>query len=97
MNKEIREDGIYYTEEDRILMKVCFIKEDDNIIINKTFVDDSLRGQGKASFLMKEIITYAKEKHYHIKATCSYARSYFEKRPDEIYIDDPKLKESCAL
>ena len=97
MTKEIRNDGIFYIEEGKTMMQVGFIRKDNVIIISKTFVDDSLRGQGKAGFLMEEIKGYAKENKLLIKATCSYARTYFTKHPSEIYIDDPNLKEMCVL
>lgn len=97
MTKEIRNDGIFYIEENKMMMKVGFIRKENVIIINKTFVDDSLRGQGKAGFLMEEIKEYAKENNLLIKASCSYARNYFTKHPSKIYIDDPNLKEMCVL
>lgn len=91
MNKEILDNGIFYKEDKKVLMKVEFEKKDDYLIITSTFVDDSLRGQKKATFLMQEVIQYALENHLYIKATCSYAKSYFTKNPCDIYIDDSSL------
>jgi uncharacterized protein len=97
MEKKITEHSILYIEKNKTLMEVGFEIKDDFLIIHRTFVDDSLRGQGKAGFLMQEVKAYAMENGLRIKATCSYARHYFEKTKDEIYFDDPSLKESCSL
>ncbi len=97
MKKIVEENSLKYEENGKLLMEVGFLKEGEFLIIHKTFVDSSLRGQKKGSFLMEEIAQYALEHHLKIKATCSFARAYFGKHPSSLYVDDPSLKESCSL
>jgi len=79
-------DGRIYMNDDagEMIAEVTFTELDDNtILVDHTFVDDSLRGQGIAAKLMLEVIKYAKENNKNIKATCSYALKWFEKNKDE--------------
>ena len=71
-------------ESGRIIAEVTFPDYDDNtIIIDHTFVDDSLRGQGIAGKLMLEVVNYAKNNNKKIKASCSYALKWFEKNKEQ--------------
>ena len=81
----IADNRIFMNDENgKTIAEVTFPNLDDNtIIIDHTFVDDSLRGQGIAAKLMLEVIKYAKENNKNIKATCSYALMWFEKNKDE--------------
>ncbi len=74
----------YITEENRIslqdenwniLAEIDFEKMDEKTYnISRTFVDDSLRGQGIGSELVEKAITYLTWKWYKVSATCSYAK-----------------------
>ena len=77
-------DRNYITEENRIylqdenwsiLAEIDFEKMDEKTYnISRTFVDDSLRGQGIGSELVEKAITYLTWKWYKVSATCSYAK-----------------------
>ena len=74
----------YITEENRIyllgenwniLAEIDFEKVDEKTYnISRTFVDDSLRGQGIGSELVEKAITYLTSKWYKVSATCSYVK-----------------------
>ena len=74
----------YITEENRIylqdenwnsLAEIDFEKINEKTYnISRTFVDDSLRGQGIGSELVEKAITYLIWKWYKVSATCSYAK-----------------------
>ncbi len=74
----------YITEENRIflqdenwniLAEIDFDKINEKTYnISRTFVDDSLRGQGIGSELVEKAITYLTWKWYKVSATCSYAK-----------------------
>lgn len=49
------------------------------IIINRTSVDDSLRGQGVGRKLLNKIVTMTREKGLKIIPLCPYAKSVFDK------------------
>lgn len=76
---------IYMNDDNgKVIAEVTFTNVDENtILIDHTFVDDCLRGQGIAAKLMLEVVAYAKSKSKKIKATCSYAVKWFEKNKDE--------------
>lgn len=83
-------ERIQFLSEDRnfLYAQVTFETKENFLIIKKTFVDPSQRGKGLASYLMKEALLFAKENHCFLMATCSYAKSYFEKNKDETYKDN---------
>ncbi len=70
------ENRIYLPNEDwNILAEIDFEKIDEKTYnISRTFVDDSLRGQGIGSELVEKAITYLTSKWYKVSATCSYAK-----------------------
>ncbi len=85
-------DGRIYMNDDagNMIAEVTFTELDDTtILVDHTFVDDSLRGKGTAGKLMLEVIDYAKTHNKKIKASCSYAVRWFDKNKNEykdIYI-----------
>ena len=85
-------DGRIYMNDDvgKMIAEVTFTELDDNtILVDHTFVDDSLRGKGTAGKLMLEVIDYATTHNKKIKASCSYAVKWFDKNKNEykdIYI-----------
>ena len=80
-----------YEGNDKLLLSVdgeqagylLFEKDGDNLNIGKTFVDPKFAGRGLAKRLRKKILEDGKEKGLSIKATCSFAKAYLEKRNAE--------------
>ena len=70
------ENRIYLQDENwSILAEIDFDKINEKTYnISRTFVDDSLRGQGIGSELVEKAITYLTSKWYKVSATCSYAK-----------------------
>ena len=70
------ENRIYLQDENwNIIAEIDFEKIDEKTYnISRTFVDDSLRGQGIGSELVEKAITYLTWKWYKVSATCSYAK-----------------------
>ena len=76
-----------YNEQEIMVAQILFPKIEENLYcITHTFVDPSLRGMGVAAELVEKVIEVARLNGYQITATCSYARSYFAKNPNDIYI-----------
>lgn len=76
-----------YNEQEIMVAQILFPKIEKNLYcITHTFVDPSLRGMGVAAELVEKVIEVARLNGYQITATCSYARSYFAKKPNDIYI-----------
>ena len=76
---------IYLKNENKeILAEVTFPNIDENTVeINHTFVDSSLRGKGIANELLVNLVNYIKTNNLKCIPTCSYAKAWFEKNPNE--------------
>ena len=74
---------IYTTDSSgRLLAEVTFTNDNGVSIIDHTFVDDSLRGQGIAGKLVKLAADKILSDGNRVAATCSYAAGWFEKHPE---------------
>ena len=71
----------YITEKHRIFVvdngeevgEVTFPERDGVYVINHTYVDDRLRGQGIASELVRRAVEDIERRDGRVEATCSYA------------------------
>lgn len=73
-----------YDPMQKLLAEVTFPDADEKTVnINHTFVDTSLRGQGVAGKLMKELAEELRSQQKKAVLTCSYAVQWFEERQDE--------------
>jgi uncharacterized protein len=54
-------------------------RDEQQVIANHTWVDDSLRGQGVARQLLDVLVEFAREKHIKILPTCSYVEVMFRR------------------
>ena len=71
----------YITEKHRIFVmdngeevgEVTFPERDGVYVINHTYVDDRLRGQGIASELVRRAVEEIERRGGRVEATCSYA------------------------
>lgn len=90
MIRKQSKEKIEYVDENTndVLAEVDFpFIDEKTICITKTFVDEKLRGQSFAKKLLEEVISFAKENNLTIKATCSYAKHYFEKNQISEYLE----------
>lgn len=79
-----REPGrIYAEEEGRVIAEVTFPDRDGAADIDRTFVDDTLRGQGVAGQLLRAAADQIRAEGKRARATCSYAEIWFERHPEE--------------
>lgn len=71
----------YITEKNRIAViedgeevgEVTFPERDGVYVINHTYVDDRMRGQGIASELVRRAVETIEQRGGRVEATCSYA------------------------
>lgn len=76
--------------EDNPQAEISFQSQGDNhIIIDHTGVPDELGGQGLGSQLVKSVVDYARDNNLKVSATCSFAKSVIEKKPEfqDVYAD----------
>lgn len=98
MNFIYEDHKIYVLNEDhKVIVNATFpfIKE-GVVVVDHTYVDPSLRGQGVASNLMHEVYKHAKAKGYKVVATCPYAVVWFKKHQDLNDIIDLETQASLA-
>lgn len=78
MNFEIERDRILMKNEtEKIVAEITFPETSPGVfVINHTFVDESLRGQGMASKLVQFAVNEIKNRGGQVKATCSYAKKW---------------------
>lgn len=82
METIIKEDKIELIQEDKVVGKIEFVKDNNELTITHTLVNPLFRGQGIAKILMEKVIELSKEKGLKIIPVCSYAVSYFEKNKE---------------
>lgn len=77
-------ERIYATDPSgRVVAEVTFPTNDGGIsIIDHTFVDNSLRGQGVAGELVKRAADKILADGNRIGATCVYAIAWFQRHPE---------------
>jgi predicted GNAT family acetyltransferase len=89
----ISEDARIYAKDDsgKVIAEVTFPAENGIATIDHTFVDDSLRGQGIASYLVQMAVDKILADGNKIAATCSYAVVWLQRHPayDVVNIDVP--------
>lgn len=76
--------GEFYIEEQgQKSAEMTFSKAgEDTIIIDHTYVDDSLRGEGIGEKLVMAGVSYARDNNLKIIPLCPFAKSVFDKKED---------------
>ena len=66
-------------ENGRIVAEVTFPETSPSLsVIDQTFIDESLRGQGVASMLVQAAVDEIKKRGGQVQATCSYAKKWLK-------------------
>lgn len=88
MNWNFEDERMYSLDNQGVLMAELLYKHKNEaeVVINKIYVNPSLRGQGIAGKMMVAFAQYLREKEIKTTATCSYAKSWLEKN-NEAYSD----------
>ena len=84
MDFKYESDRIYLNHSSgKLLAEITFPESSDGIVvINHTFVDNSLRGQGVAGKLVEEAAKSIKKAGKKAIPTCSYAVAWFQKHKE---------------
>ena len=79
-----KETGRIYAERDgQMIAEITFPEEDGVAVIDHTFVDGSLRGQGVAGQLVRAAVEQIRSEGRKARPVCSYARAWFDRHPEE--------------
>jgi uncharacterized protein len=95
----IYEDNKIYVKNDEgaVIVNATFpFIEDGVVVVDHTFVDPTLRGQGIASLLMHEVYKHAKKMGFKVVATCPYAVVWFKKHKELNDIIDEEVQARLA-
>ncbi|RNF38539.1 GNAT family N-acetyltransferase [Planococcus salinus] len=71
-----------YTEGESVKAEITWTELANVMVIEHTFVDESLRNQGIAKKLLDRAAEYAREKGYKMEPVCSYAVVAFDRYKD---------------
>lgn len=77
--------------EEDLLAEITFDASDENnLVIDHTYVSDELRGQGMAGKLVDKAVKHARDQDRQIVALCPYAKTKIEKTPEyrDILVDE---------
>lgn len=101
MEYRVISNRITAVENDQVLGEITFpVCGPETVVIDHTWVDPSLRGQGAAGQLMQAVVDALRADGRKARATCSYAREWLSRHPeaadilDEGWQDDPA---ACRL
>lgn len=83
--KFIEEDHRIHASDEsgKLLAEITFpLVSSDVVNIDRTFVDESLRGQGVADQLMRLVVEHMQQRRLKAVLTCSYAKRWFSSHPE---------------
>lgn len=82
--KENESKGSFYIEQDgKKAAEMTISKAGGNImIIDSTWVDDSMRGKNAGKQMVSAAVKHAREHQYKIIPLCPFAKSVFEKEKE---------------
>ncbi|MCM3706953.1 MULTISPECIES: GNAT family N-acetyltransferase [Cytobacillus] len=80
-----KENGRFFMNDEKgnMIAEITYTPSDDSVImIDHTYVSDSLRGQGIAGKLLESVVQEARSKGYKIIPACSYAKAAFDRKSE---------------
>ena len=63
--------------------RIYAVDANGKLLAEVTFPDESLRGQGTASKLLRQAVDSIRRQGKKARPVCSYAAAWFEKHPEE--------------
>lgn len=86
----IQDENRFYMGENKVqpLAEITFEERGNGrLVVNHTFTDASLRGQGIARKLVERVADYARENELKLLATCPYAKKVLsEDAFNDVYV-----------
>ncbi|NBK21623.1 MAG: N-acetyltransferase [Spirochaetia bacterium] len=79
-----KENGFYVGEEyNNPLAEITYhLRDDRTMVIDNTYVSDTLRGQGVGGLLVRKVAELARKENKKIIPLCSYAKRVMIQNPD---------------
>lgn len=82
--------GRFFVNKDgKDVAEMTYTWKGAHINIDHTLVDEQLKGNNIGGQLVEAAVNWAREKHFKISATCSFARAVFAKKAEysDVYIN----------
>lgn len=94
--------SFFIMQEGRQVAELDFELKDNLLNAYHTGVRPELEGQGIAGKLFDQMVSYAREKDYQVKPSCSYILAKFRRRPDDYidiwyHSDDEPTGDACGI
>jgi predicted GNAT family acetyltransferase len=72
----------FYVIVDGLESHLEYVRNDEVLNLNHTYVPNELRGKGIAAKLVEAALTYVKENKLKIRPTCSYVAEYVRRHKE---------------
>ncbi len=98
-----KENGFYVGEDEhKPLAEITYhLRDESTLVIDHTYVSDSLRGQGVGGLLVHKVAEFARKKRKKIIPQCSFAYRVMMHNPDYKDVLSEKevspTEQSCKL
>ncbi|NWF90449.1 MAG: N-acetyltransferase [Ignavibacteriaceae bacterium] len=76
----------FYVITENLESHLHYVKLDNILDLNHTYVPYQLRGKGIAGKLVEAALEYAKQNGFKIIPSCSYVDVYFQRHPEYEYL-----------
>lgn len=82
---KVENGWVYYNARKEILAEITYgiVQNSNSVIVNRTFVDPSLRGQGVAEKLLAVLVEDMRQQGKKIIPQCSYVKNKFSQNPEK--------------
>lgn len=75
-------NGFVMKEDGQVVAEVTYIPQEDALLIDHTFVSESLRGQKVGEELVRRVVQHARESNLKVVPACSYAHALFKRHQE---------------
>src|SRR3982750_959261 len=77
-----RKGAFYIEEEGEWIAELTYVKDDSQMTIDHTEVDEKLRGEGVGEDLVRAAVEYARANGLKVNAVCPYAKKVIDSTPE---------------
>ncbi|SFC55945.1 hypothetical protein SAMN04488102_11062 [Alkalibacterium subtropicum] len=77
------DNRFYKKDEDKLVAEITYVPKGEDVDVNHTFVDPSLRGHGIAEKLVDRVVEEMEKEGKKIIPSCPYVGKLFERKPEK--------------
>ena len=85
--------------DDKKIGEITWIEDNNNLVVDHTFVDPAHRGKDYARQLVDAVVDIARKENRMIMPVCPYVVKVFDRHEKyhDIYLKDEKYPSSCRI